>query len=62
MSRFEFVTLEEFQHHSNQSASLGDERKHNLVQTLEELKSSIYPPNPSYDISEKPWLPGPKTP
>ncbi|KAF4879456.1 hypotheticall protein [Colletotrichum siamense] len=62
ISRFEFVTLEDLQHDSNQTASLGNERKHNLVQTLEELKSTIYPPNPSYDISEKPWLPGPQTP
>ncbi|KAJ0343243.1 hypothetical protein COL154_013464 [Colletotrichum chrysophilum] len=62
ISRFEFVTLEDFQHDSNQSASLGDEGKHNLMQTLEELKSTIYPPNPAYDISEKPWLPGPQTP
>lgn len=32
------------------------------VNTLAELKATIYPPNPTYDISEKPWLPGPQKP
>jgi imidazolonepropionase-like amidohydrolase len=27
---------------------------------MAELKAAIYPPNPTYDISEKPWLPGPQ--
>lgn len=32
------------------------------IKTLDELKATIYPPNPKYDIAEKPWLPGPQKP
>lgn len=32
------------------------------VNTFAELKATIYPPDPEYDISEKPWLPGPQKP
>ncbi|KAK4549375.1 hypothetical protein LTR36_006372 [Oleoguttula mirabilis] len=32
------------------------------IQTLSELRSTLYPPDPTYDISEKPWLPGPQKP
>ncbi|KAJ4389657.1 hypothetical protein N0V93_007129 [Gnomoniopsis smithogilvyi] len=32
------------------------------VSTFAELKATIYPPDPDYDISEKPWLPGPQKP
>lgn len=28
------------------------------VSSLAELKATIYPPDPAYDISERPWLPG----
>jgi hypothetical protein len=30
------------------------------VRSFAELTSTVYPPNPHYDISEKPWLPGPQ--
>lgn len=30
------------------------------VRSLAELKATIYPPDPAYDISERPWLPGPQ--
>jgi hypothetical protein len=29
---------------------------------LEEVNIDFYPPDPDYDIAEKPWLPGPQTP
>lgn len=32
------------------------------IKTLDELKATIYPPDPKYDIAEKPWLPGPQKP
>ncbi|KAF3764081.1 hypothetical protein M406DRAFT_258812 [Cryphonectria parasitica EP155] len=37
----------------------GSER---FVSTFAELKANVYPPDPEYDISEKPWLPGPQKP
>lgn len=30
--------------------------------SIDEIKATVYPPNPNYDIAEKPWLPGPQTP
>ncbi|KAL3479133.1 hypothetical protein BJX99DRAFT_255909 [Aspergillus californicus] len=33
-----------------------------LVQTFEQLLTTVHAPNPTYDIAEKPWLPGPQTP
>lgn len=30
------------------------------VRSLAELRATIYPPDPAYDISERPWLPGPQ--
>lgn len=35
---------------------------HTFVQSFDELRSAVYPPNPNYDIAEKPWLPGPQRP
>lgn len=32
------------------------------IKTLADLKATIYPPDPKYDIAEKPWLPGPQKP
>lgn len=32
------------------------------IRSLADLKAAVYPPNPIYDISEKPWLPGPQKP
>ncbi|KAH8646125.1 hypothetical protein BX600DRAFT_555851 [Xylariales sp. PMI_506] len=32
------------------------------VRSLADLQAQIYPPNPKYDIAEKPWLPGPQKP
>ncbi|KAF3061321.1 hypothetical protein GL218_03967 [Daldinia childiae] len=34
----------------------------NFVHSFAELRSTIYPPNPDFDIAEKPWLPGPQQP
>lgn len=33
-----------------------------FVTSFSELQSTIYPPDPNYDIAEKPWLPGPQKP
>lgn len=33
---------------------------HRQIQSLAELTATIYPPDPHYDISERPWLPGPQ--
>lgn len=39
-------------------SSLGE--RLSQVRTLAELKAAVYPPDPAYDISERPWLPGPQ--
>ena len=35
---------------------------HDYVSTFDDLRSRIYAPDPTYNIAEKPWLPGPQTP
>ncbi|KAH6680534.1 hypothetical protein B0J14DRAFT_578841 [Halenospora varia] len=34
----------------------------NRADDLEDINIEFYPPDPNYDIAEKPWLPGPQTP
>jgi hypothetical protein len=33
-----------------------------FVNSFSDLQATIYPPDPDYNVAEKPWLPGPQTP
>lgn len=64
-SGFEFITYDgslcgEDRTVSSRSPQAGHERR--LVNNFSDLKAAVYPPNPEYNIAEKPWLPGPQKP
>lgn len=61
LSGYEFITHEGLISGSEDmviSRSAHSPTKAAPVRSFEELTAAVYPPNPTYDISEKPWLPG----
>lgn len=61
ISGFEFINIDESDDHKceinlQQRPRMG----HSHVESFADLTATVYPPDPQYDISEKPWLPGPQ--
>lgn len=61
ISGFEFINIDESENHKcginlQQRPRMGNSH----VESFAELTATVYPPDPQYDISEKPWLPGPQ--
>ncbi|KAI0168504.1 amidohydrolase [Pestalotiopsis sp. NC0098] len=61
MSSFEFINIDESENHKCE-INLQQRPRRGLshVESFAELTATVYPPDPQYDISEKPWLPGPQ--
>lgn len=64
LASFEFISNEPSANEDSETLSLRTkptpENELPPVRSLAELKATIYPPDPAYDISERPWLPGPQ--